>query len=267
MIKLYANQDMSEPEVSPIAGGRAAVFSTRCPEKETPNEDAAALIQFDEASGVLAVADGLGGGPAGERAARTAIESLSRAVEDAIGTETLLRAAIIDGFEKANLAVQEIGGGAATTMAVLEVRNGIVRPYHVGDSMILITGGRGKIKLQTIAHSPLGYAVESGIVDERDAMHHEERHVVSNVVGVPAMRLELGPQMELSARDSILLATDGLFDNLHVEEIVERLRKGPLLAATMRLVSDSHARMNREAAGQPSKPDDLTLVAFRRTKA
>ena len=32
--------------------------------------------------------------------------------------------------------------------------------------MILLTGGRGKIKLQTIAHSPVGYGLEAGLLDE-----------------------------------------------------------------------------------------------------
>src|SRR6478672_9401899 len=49
-------------------GGTAAVFSTRSPQKETPNEDVAAIWPMGLTSGVLAVADGLGGHAGGERA-------------------------------------------------------------------------------------------------------------------------------------------------------------------------------------------------------
>ena len=64
---LVLDRDMSEPELHRLADGCAAVFSDRSPGKETPNEDAAALLPIDAGSAVLAVADGLGSQPAGER--------------------------------------------------------------------------------------------------------------------------------------------------------------------------------------------------------
>ena len=56
---------------------------------------------------------------------------------------------------------------------------------------------------------------------------------------------------------------DDQVDVLH-EKIVEYLRKGPLPDAARSLAEASHRRMNVEEEGQPSKPDDLTFVAFRR---
>ena len=58
---LYLERDMEEVETCAFYGGTAAVFSARCPGKEGPNEDAAALIPFDEDGGTLLVADGAGG--------------------------------------------------------------------------------------------------------------------------------------------------------------------------------------------------------------
>ncbi len=57
-------------------------------------------------------------------------------------------------------------------------------------------------------------------------MHHEERHLVSNVVGTDDMRIELGPPLKLARYDTVLLASDGLLDNLYTDEIVELIRKG-----------------------------------------
>jgi serine/threonine protein phosphatase PrpC len=129
--------------------------------------------------------------------------------------------------------------------------------------MILVVGQRGKIKLQTVCHSPVGFAVESGYLDEREAMHHEDRHLVSNFVGSPEMRIEIGAPLTMAAWDTLLIASDGLFDNLHIPEIVERIRKGPLDVGVRKIVADATARMKRPANGRPSKPDDLTIVAFR----
>ena len=101
------------------------------------------------------------------------------------------------------------------------------------------------------------------MIDEVEAMHHEERHIVSNVLGTPEMRIELGPMLRMAARDTVLLATDGLFDNLHVPEVVEFVRKGPLKTAVRRLAEVATERMLNPAPGLPSKPDDLTIVAYR----
>ena len=172
--------------------------------------------------------------------------------------------AILDGIEGANDVVRRLGTGAATTLVLVEIRDRVIRPYHVGDSAILLVGQRGKLKFQTIAHSPIGYAVEAGLIDEKDAIHHDQRHMISNVIGSPEMRIEIGPAIPLAARDTLVLASDGLLDNLLPAEIVEIVRTGPLDKAVNQLVAVATGRMN--AAGgssDPSKPDDLTVIAFR----
>jgi hypothetical protein len=51
---------------------------------------------------------------------------------------------------------------------------------------------------------------------------------------------------------------------VHVEEIVELVRKGPLEQAADALLKKTIKRMSDEIAGQPSKPDDLSLIVFRK---
>jgi serine/threonine protein phosphatase PrpC len=214
--------------------------------------------------GVLAVADGLGGHAGGERASRLTLETIQEALAgggEANGDP--LRPAILDGIEAANHAVQELGNGAATTLALTEIQDRTIRTYHVGDSAILLTGQRGKLKLQTIAHSPIGYAVEAGLIEEADAIHHEERHMISNVIGSNAMRIEIGPAVRMAPRDTLLLASDGLLDNLLPDEIVEMVRTGPLEESLGKLVATALKRMNTERGSAPSKPDDLTVIAYR----
>lgn len=281
---LAIDERMTEPQEIAVAGGIAGVFSSRSPGKESANEDAAAIIPAGDGV-VLAVADGVGGCQSGEQASRIALQSLKAAIEeallpddpfsvlivaeppsepfDATNQPPSLRTAILNGLERANREILAMGTGAATTVAVAEISGTTVRSYHVGDSMILLVGGRGKIKAQTISHSPVGYGVEAGLLDENEAMHHEDRHIVSNFVGCPEMRIEIGPSRELSARDTLLLASDGLADNLHTEEIVERIRSGPLRRSMQALADDSTARMLNPTKGQPSKPDDLTFVVYR----
>lgn len=262
-VRLFVGEDMTE-EASVAAGpGVAVVYSSPRPGKQTPNEDAAAILPVSGRDCVLAVADGLGGARAGDRASSLAVEALRAALERGVGQGRDVRDIILNGFEHANGAVLELGMGAATTLAVVEVRHQIVRPYHVGDSLILVVGQRGRVKLQSVPHSPVGYGVESGLLDEVEAMYHAERHIVSNVVGMTNMRIDVGPALEMSERDTVLIASDGLWDNLHLEEIVEIIRKGPLPKAAKTLVRMCNERMRNGTEDGPSKPDDLTFVLFR----
>lgn len=265
--QVFSQIDMPQGEIYPVYGGNAAVYSARSPDKESPNEDSAALISVNGQAGILVVADGLGGLPAGEQASEMAVAEVIATLREAPEEEPSLRAAILNGIENANRSIAELGVGAATTMALAEIQGNTVRTYHIGDSMILLVGQRGKIKLQTVSHSPVGYAVEAGVLDEAEAMHHEHRHLVSNIIGTPDMRIEMGSTIKMAPYDTLLLATDGLFDNLHTEEIVERIRKGPLKRVLKTLAEDCRARMLTAEPGQPSKPDDLTFVAFRRGRS
>jgi serine/threonine protein phosphatase PrpC len=215
---------------------------------------------------VLAVADGVGGVRAGNKASSIVLDQLRSSLAQNKDDDSEQRSAILNAIETANQAVLALGIGAATTLAVVEINRNTVRPYHVGDSTILVFGQRGKIKLQTVAHSPVGFAVEAGLLDEEEAMHHEDRHIVSNVIGVPDMRIEVGSTLELAQRDTILLASDGLMDNLQPSEIIERLRKGTLAPAAKVLAADSMQRMTEPREGEPSKPDDLTFIIFRGRK-
>jgi serine/threonine protein phosphatase PrpC len=248
--RLYLDQDMQSPELLNVAGGTAAVFSARCPGKQTPNEDAVAVLPVDAKRAVLVVADGMGGTTAGERASATAVRQLRRSISHA-GDDPMLRTAILNGIEQANRAVSELGVGAATTLAIVEISGGVARSYHVGDSMILAVGQRGRVKLQTVSHSPVGYAVEAGMLDEAEALHHEDRHLVSNFIGSAEMRIEIGPPLNLAERDTLLLASDGLFDNLYNDEIIERTRKGPLEQVVRSLAGECRQRMTEPRQGVP----------------
>jgi serine/threonine protein phosphatase PrpC len=260
---LYVGQPMDAVSLHPIGRGVAAAYCAGCPGGGMANEDAAALIPLDDGSAVLAVADGLGGTKQGEQAASLAVRSLLLALEPAERERSTLRTAILNGIERASQAVARLGTGAATTLTVAEIQEDVVRPYHVGDSMLLVVSQRGRIKFQSVAHSPVGFAFESGLLGESEALHHEDRHLVSNVLGARDMRIEIGPTLRLAPRDTLLLASDGLGDNLRLREIAERARSGPIGGCAERLVADARRRMTEPAAGEPSKPDDLTLLLFR----
>jgi len=248
----------------PAGGGEVVAYTSRAPDKPTENEDTVAIIPYGPEAVVLVVADGVGGLPGGKRASETAVKMLEVSLQEAMHETTLLRTAIMNGIDSANEAVRAIGNGSATTMTVVTVEGRTARTYQIGDSEAMIVGQRGRIHSQTMAHSPTGFAVEAGFLDHRDALHHEDRHLLSNFLGTVEMRIEVGGLVELQPMDTVLLATDGLTDNIHADEIAEFIRKGPLDKALDNLTRCAIRRMTVESKTLPSKPDDLSVILFRK---
>ena len=261
--RLCTGVNKPELETFHFANGTACALTCRSPDKETDNEDALGLIPCGINTGVLVVADGLGGLPSGKQASSTAVDQISHAVVENCSEQPVFREAILDGIEQANQRIMDNGSGSGTTIAAVEIMERTVRPYHVGDSAILITGQRGKIKHQSISHSPVGYAVEAGLIMADNAIHHDERHLVSNIIGTPEMRVEIGPRITLDPLDTLIVATDGLFDNLLIDEIKEITSTGLLPSAAEHLYQACHERMTQYSELLPHKPDDLSFILFR----
>jgi serine/threonine protein phosphatase PrpC len=264
--KIFAGRSLVEGELHAIGPGLAVVYTARCADLEESdriNEDACALLPIDPMSGLLIVADGAGGLPKGEEAAALSIRALHTSVVKNRRPGSDLRGAVLDGIDQANRRVLGLKVGAASTLAVVEISGHTIRPYHVGDSQIMVIGQRGKVKHITKAHSPVGYALEAGLLETDEAMHHEDRHLVSNLVGAADMHIEVGPTIPLTPHDTVIIASDGLFDNAHQDEIVEACRKGPLLGVASKLATLCRERMASTDDAQPSKPDDLTFIVYR----
>lgn len=248
-----------------LARGTVAVRCLRSPDKQGPNEDAAALIPVRDDALVLAVADGVGGSPSGCDASTTAIETLQKTLAR-LEPGAPVRGAILDAMEKANHQIITSGKRSATTLVVAEISGDQLRCYHVGDSELIVVGQRGSIKQRIIPHSPTGFAVEAGLLDEEEAVRHEQRHIIFNVIGAPNMRVDISTAIDLAPLDTVLLTSDGVLDNLYVDEICELIRVGPLDVAADRLVEATRKRMQGAKGSEPSKPDDVAVVLYRRRK-
>lgn len=255
----YLEREMDFPELMRFEQGHVVAYSRACPGKNEPNDDSAVVVPIADGGIVFAVADGVGGAPFGYKASAIAVQCLAESL--AAGSSTTdLRPAILDGIERANEEILDMGTGAATTICVVEVHNRIARCYQVGDSMTLFLGGRGMVKWKSTSHSPVGYAIESGLLNEEEAMHHDERHLVSNLVGSRTMHIEIGPAIRLAPRDTVVLASDGLFDNLHISEICGLARRGRPLDRMDTLVALARQRMACAIDHTPGKPDDLAVM-------
>lgn len=234
------------------------VYSARSPTKETDNEDSALAMRLTKRRAVLAVADGVGGQPDGDQASAAALEGLSEVVAREVKAGNSLAGSIISGLDRANESVLALGNGGATTLAAVALEKGRMRAFHVGDSGVLVFNGRGELKLETMAHAPVAYGVAAGMIGPDEAMTHTDRHFVSNVVGDEEMHTSVSFPLDLEPDDVVLIASDGLYDNITIPEIVTEVRRGELEASIEKLTARC-----RRAMTEGGHPDDLTLVAFR----
>lgn len=256
--RIFRQQHMDNAELHDFCNGQVAVFSRTSPAKSTVNEDSCALIEStDSGHGILVLADGAGGHAAGDRASALAVENLAHSAARSMHDNA--RITILDAIEHSNTELLSLGTGSATTLIVIELQENRARAYVVGDSTALITGQRGLVKFQSIAQSPVGYAIESGIADESDMRASEDRHFVSNLLGMADMHITIGPWVSLAARDTLLVCSDGLTDNLFVDTIIDTVRKGSLPAAAEQL----HIRARQQMQTTGGHADDLTFMLFR----
>lgn len=262
---VYLDADLPRPECIDTGRFRLGIHSARRPGKDGPNEDGALCLGLSDGSLVVAVADGMGGHAAGEQAAATALSAIEESVRDALLQGRGLRAGVVDGIDAAHAAVRALQGDGGTTLVAATIEGDEVRTIHVGDAAALLMTGQGRIVHATASHSPVGYALEAGLLDEDEAIVHVDRHLVSNAVGLGPMKIELGPVLDWRPRHTLVLGSDGLFDNLRVDEITGIARKGALRTAAMRLAERSRARMDDGDEGAPSKPDDLTFLVVRKS--
>lgn len=244
---MIASQFTETNVVAPpsLRRGNASVLSWARP-GALVNEDAALVVERDDTI-LMAVTDGVGGLPGGDRAARRALEALGHAFSGGAGAE--------ESLEQANEAVRQLRGPACTIVAAT-VHEHVLRTYVVGDSQAVLLGGRGRIKAVTLPQNVVGYGAVAGLIDPSDVAHHPMRNVVTNILGDPHLSVTRTHWGELAPRDTLLLASDGLFDALPFDAIARLGRTRPIDDMVREL-----AEAARDELGAPF--DDLTIVAYR----
>ncbi len=223
-------------------------------------EDAIGVWTSSEGHLVLAVADGMGGARGGGAASALAIRSL----DDALSQPMPTRHAILDAFETADQAARARRAVGKTTLVVAQQSADQLRLYNAGDSEALVVSRRGTIKLRTVVHSPVGYQVAAGVLEHDEALQHAERHYISNVVGAPELKIEVGPRVTLARHDTVALGSDGLFDNVRPEELAHFLSLPDMAGGGEALVNLALSRMHTPTEDGVGKPDDLSLLMTRR---
>jgi len=202
-----------------IASG--AVTDRGLSEKRPENEDS--FLELP-ASGIFAVADGVGGAQAGEVASQMAVEIVEEAFKnfkEGSDAEDVMRAA----FEQANTAIFQMAqdlpqlSQMATTIVALHIAGNIATIGHVGDSRVYRVDQGGELHRETADHSVVAEEVRAGRMTEEQAETHPSRNIISRAIGAegtvePDLRTIL-----IEPGSAFLLCSDGITRHVSDSEI------------------------------------------------
>jgi serine/threonine protein phosphatase PrpC len=196
------------------------------------NEDAIAT-RID--SGLLVLADGMGGYNAGEVASGIAVKIVMDLVteacerEDRNGTEPetgLMRQTIVlrDAVSRANKIIHQTAKsqpqceGMGTTLVACLFFDNRVSIAHVGDSR-LYRLRKSRFEQLTMDHSLLQELVDRGFYTQEEAQRSTNRNYVTRALGVePGVDVDV-QEVDVQTGDVYLLCSDGLCDMVEDEDI------------------------------------------------
>lgn len=182
------------------------------------NEDA---LLVDDAHGLFAVADGIGGLPHGDDASKTAIEVLRKAAASGEGAPWLPLAAL---FVEANRAVVDMGHklklsyNTGTTLTAAQVVGSELRFAHVGDSALYRIHDGDCDKL-TCDHTVAEDAAYAWLASSDHYTAAQQKNVLTRCIGAADDPLVDTGKAELRPGLWFMLTTDGLFKGVHPGEV------------------------------------------------
>jgi protein phosphatase len=220
------------------------------------NEDACLI---DAELGLFAVADGMGGHPAGDVAARVAIEHLPSLVRGALaraGATAVDAAAVEEAVLELNeIVIAEAATspdltGMGTTLVMALFSGYAAQVAHAGDSRAYLLRG-DRLSRLTEDHSFAAALIDGGVLAPEDAVRHPFAQSLTQAIGMPGTRPEVR-RVELAPGDRLLLCSDGL------TKMVAEDQLGTVLAAGRDVDRTSQALV--DAANEAGGHDNISVV-------
>lgn len=225
------------------------------------NEDACFVLPHDN---VYLVADGVGGGNAGEIASRTAVKEIADYIEnhpfDNAGNKYAIVNYMQACLDRANEKIFENARryrentGMATTSAIVCIREGVAYIANVGDSRVYLFRD-GKLVQLTEDHTYVNTLLNAGIISQEQAASDSRKNVITKALGAEKTVEPDFFQVKISKDDIFILCTDGLYDELDDFKMIEIIENNTSM-------SDVCAEMVA-AANRSGGRDNITLISLR----
>ena len=232
--------------------------------RRSNNEDACFVLLPDK---VYVVADGVGGGNAGEIASRTAVNVIANYVVEHPIADMTNKYAIVNYLQscldEANSKIfsmantYEENTGMATTAVIVYAAAGKVYITNVGDSRVYLYRG-GQLVQLTEDHTYVNTLVKAGILSKEQAEVDERKNVITKALGAESTVEPDFFQIEMMTDDIFLLCTDGLYDEVENPEIIQVLSKNQSMSdVCIELINRANKNGGR---------DNITIISLKVTE-
>lgn len=233
------------------------------------NEDS---IAADPASGLVVLADGMGGYNAGEVASGMATTVITTEIRqllakvrpydvDPESNKIIAGQMVREQVMKANTSIYQAAqsqpqyAGMGTTLVVCLFYDNKALVAHLGDSR-LYRMRDGTLKQVTRDHSLLQEQIDSGLITAEQAKHAQHKNLVTRALGIdPAVEPEIR-EYETRPGDIYLLCSDGLCDMVTDEDISMTLE---VLGANLKLAAQQLVQMANDNGGK----DNVSVILVR----
>ncbi len=228
------------------------------------NEDACFVLLPQK---IYLVADGVGGGNAGEIASRTAVSEIANYISKNPIEKATNKYAVVNYFQdcidKANAIIHdkaikyEENKGMATTLAAVYIKEGNAFIANVGDSRVYLYRNGEFVQL-TEDHTYVNTLVKAGILTTEQAAEDKRKNIITKAIGADVTVEPDFYQVEIQYGDVFILCTDGLYDEVSEDEMIDILDcDASMSEITGRLI---------EKANENGGNDNITVISLRVTE-
>ena len=233
------------------------------------NEDS---IASDAASGLVVLADGMGGYNAGEVASGMATTVITTELRQLLAkvrpfdldpdtNDSVASRLVRDQVKKANTSIFQAAqsqpqyAGMGTTLVVCLFYDNRVLVAHLGDSRLYRLRG-DDFRQITRDHSLLQEQIDTGLITAEQAKHAQHKNLVTRALGIdPSVDPEIH-EYDATPRDIYLLCSDGLCDMVGDDDIGTTLRG---LGANLSLAAQQLVQMANDNGGR----DNVSVILVR----
>lgn len=174
----------------------------------------------------LVLADGLGGHGKGEVASLNAVESVK---DTFMASENPDISAMFENAQNNVMRLQEEShdfDSMKTTLTVALITGNTLRWGHIGDSRVYLFKKKKYIS-HTLDHSVPQMLVFAGEIKESEIRRHIDRNKLLRVIGTKwdSPRYQIGDELQLNGDETVLLCSDGFWENIEEKQMVKLLKK------------------------------------------
>ena len=199
------------------------------------NQDYVRYVKRNEQECLIVLCDGMGGHKAGEVASQLACDDIIEHYQNHgdFHDEGEIHAWMLNIVNHAHHVVKEKSlesedlEGMGTTVVMALLKDDTIYVSHVGDSRAYLFENDVLTQL-TKDDTLVNVLVDSGTISKDEAVHHPQKNILLQAVGV-SDEIKISFISQDIHQGCLLLCSDGLYNSLTEEQIVQVLKKYEVL--------------------------------------